>query len=132
MQMNNADIVKSYREAKDKKKQVSILAELNACEKEKIISILKEGGISDRELPRNRKKTESDGKSEKPMAIQKAQPTEKAEPKKEESPAAVTEELPEIVKEVICRQMEQEQEAIDYHSGRLKELNEFLRGKRYE
>lgn len=132
MQMSNADIVKMYRESKDKKAQVEILAGLNVCEKETIIKILKENGVSQAELPRNRKKTESDGKSEKPMAIQKAQPTEKAEPKKEESPAAVTEELPEIVKEVICRQMEQEQEAIDYHSGRLKELNEFLRGKRYE
>ena len=132
MQMSNADIVKMYRESKDKKAQVEILADLNVCEKETIIKILKENGVSQAELPRNRKKTERGGKSEKPMAIQKAQSTEKAEPKEGAPMVAVTEELPEIVKEVICRQIKQEQETIDYHSSRLKELNEFLRGKRYE
>lgn len=125
MQMNNAEIVKMYREAKDKKAQITILAELNVCDKEDIIKILKAGGVSQAEMPRNRKKTESDGKSKAEADVYQKQP-------EKEPVAAVTEELPEVVKEVICRQMEQEQEAIDYHSGRLKELNEFLRGKRYE
>lgn len=120
MQMSNADIVKMYREAKDKKAQVEILADLNACEKDKIISILKEGGVPSVELPRNRKKTESGEKSEKPVTIHKM-----IEAK--ELVAAGENVLPDIVKEVICRQMEKEQDAIDYHSGRLKELNEFLR-----
>lgn len=125
MQMNNAEIVKSYREAKDKKKQVSILAELNACEKEKIISILKDGGISDRELPRNRKKTESEeGDAE--TLILKEVFLKPLIPNKQEPEAKSRICMPEVVREVICRQMEKEQEAIDYHSHRLKELNEFL------
>ena len=127
MQMSNADIVKMYREAKDKKAQIEILADLNACGKEKILDILKDGGVSPAEMPRNRKKPESDGKSERPVTVSKAQIIEKAESKKVRPVAAGKEELPDIVKEVLCRQMEKEQDAIDYHTGRLKELGEFLR-----
>lgn len=125
MQMSENEIVRDYRQAKNKGHQVGILAELNLCTKEEIISILKSNGVSQAELPRNRKKTESEGQSKAESDVNQKQ-------QEKEPVAAVTEELPEIVKEVICRQMEQEQEAIDYHSGRLKELNEFLRGKRYE
>lgn len=55
MQMTSFDIVKSYREAKDKTKQVRILADLNACSKSEIIEILKSGGVSTKQLPRVRK-----------------------------------------------------------------------------
>ena len=125
MQMNDDEIVKMYREAEDKKAQITILADLNVCEKEDIIKILKAGGVTQAEMPRNRKKTESGGQS-------KAESDVHPKQQNKEPVVSVPEELPEVVKEVICRQMEQEQEAIDYHSGRLKELNEFLRGKRYE
>lgn len=57
MDMTAAEILKNYREAKDKKKQVSILADLNVCTVGEIINILIAGGIDKRELPRTRQKT---------------------------------------------------------------------------
>jgi hypothetical protein len=44
MEMTNADIIKNYREAKDKRKQITILAHLNNCPVSKIKEILKKGG----------------------------------------------------------------------------------------
>lgn len=56
MEMTDLEILSSYRQAKKKKEQITILSQLNACSKEKIIEILKNNGIQKQELPRNRKK----------------------------------------------------------------------------
>lgn len=40
MVMSNEEIKREYNEAKDKKKQIGILAELNCCSKEEIKDIL--------------------------------------------------------------------------------------------
>ena len=58
MVMTNEDIVRSYKEAKDRRAQIKVLAELNVCPQELIIEILKEGGVDWRELPRQRKKAD--------------------------------------------------------------------------
>ncbi len=65
MQMTNGEIVASYRQAKNKKEQVKILAELNACNVEEITKILVEGGVAPNQLPRNREN----------KAPEKSQPT---------------------------------------------------------
>lgn len=65
MQMTNGEIVASYRQAKNKKEQVKILAELNACKIEEITKILVEGGVAPNQLPRNREN----------KAPEKSQPT---------------------------------------------------------
>lgn len=118
MQMSEAEIVRDYRQAKNKGHQVGILAELNLCPKEEIINILKSNGVSQAELPRQRKKK---------VSVPAEQSVDFKEPEIVEPMAAGREELPEIVKEVICKQMEREQDGIDYHSARLKELGAFLR-----
>lgn len=56
LQMTPEEIVRSYREAKDKAAQVGILADLNLCPKEMICKILVEGGVDHRQLPRPRRK----------------------------------------------------------------------------
>jgi len=56
MQMTNGEIVASYRQAKNKKEQVKILAELNACKNEEITEILVDGGVAANQLPRTREK----------------------------------------------------------------------------
>lgn len=56
MVMTNEEIVRMYREAKNKKLQVEILADLNLCKQEEIIEILKKGGVAHQALPRIRKK----------------------------------------------------------------------------
>ncbi len=57
MDMTAAEILKNYREAKDKKRQVRILADMNVCTIDEIKAILIAGGIDKRELPRTRQKT---------------------------------------------------------------------------
>lgn len=48
MYMSNADIVKEYKEAKDRALQVRILADQNCCSVEQIIGILTASGIDHR------------------------------------------------------------------------------------
>lgn len=48
MYMSNADIVKEYKEAKDRSLQVRILADQNCCSVEQIIGILTASGIDHR------------------------------------------------------------------------------------
>lgn len=48
MYMSNADIIKEYKEAKDRTAQVKILADQNCCSEERIIGILVDGGIDHR------------------------------------------------------------------------------------
>ncbi len=43
--MTNAEILKSYNEAKNKTSQVGVLAELNCCSKKRIVDILVKEGI---------------------------------------------------------------------------------------
>ena len=66
MVMTNEDIVRSYKEAKDRRAQIKVLAELNVCPQELIIEILKEGGVDWRELPRQRKKADVAASSSEP------------------------------------------------------------------
>ncbi len=125
MEMTNDEIVMMYREAKNKKQQIRILAELNCCSKDEILRILKEGNVKSTELPRQRAKKDE---KESQMEIE-AKQSEKKEEKKQH--------LPECVKEAIAKQMVEEQEAIDRyqtairgHEERLQELNEFLTGRK--
>lgn len=66
MEMCSEEIIRDYRAAKDKSKQVTILAERNLCTREAIISVLAAGGLDPRELPRSRKKC-----AVKPIAVAK-------------------------------------------------------------
>ena len=54
LEMTVEEIVRSYREAKDKAAQLEILADLNVCSKEEIRRVLLEGGVKQQELPRKR------------------------------------------------------------------------------
>ena len=57
MQMSELEITNSYKEAKNKKSQIGVLADLNCCSKEEIISVLKKSGIDGRTLPRQKNET---------------------------------------------------------------------------
>ena len=56
LEMTVEEIVRSYREAKDKEAQLEILADLNVCSKEEIRRVLVEGGVRQQELPRKRRR----------------------------------------------------------------------------
>ena len=55
LSMSAGEIVTSYKQAKDKKKQITILSQLNLCTTDEIIEILKANGIDGRSLPRTKK-----------------------------------------------------------------------------
>lgn len=69
MQMTENEIVRNYREAKNKREQVTILADLNRCEKEEIVEILLKNGVDQRELPRKRKPRKKPEESSKHSAV---------------------------------------------------------------
>lgn len=50
--MTDTEIVKSYKEAANKRKQVEILCQLNLCKPDDIINVLKKSDIDWRTLPR--------------------------------------------------------------------------------
>ena len=53
--MEPKDIVKSYEEAANKRKQIAILAQLNLCKESDILDVLRDNGVDHRTLPRNGK-----------------------------------------------------------------------------
>lgn len=57
MQMTDAEIRESYRTAKNKRHQVKILAELNACGVDVITAILNENGKKAQKMPEKEPKT---------------------------------------------------------------------------
>ena len=68
MRMTENEIVRNYREAKNKREQVTILADLNRCCKEEIIDILLKNGVEQRELPQKRKPRKKPEEEKKHMA----------------------------------------------------------------
>lgn len=79
MEMKNADIYKSWQEAKDKKEQVKILADLNCTTQEHIVEILKGQGADGRLLPRKRKPVE-EKEPPKTLAVHPDEPAEVVRP----------------------------------------------------
>lgn len=55
MQMTPGEILRSYKEAKDQKEQIQILADMNVTTKEHIVQILIEQGVDGRTLPHPRR-----------------------------------------------------------------------------
>lgn len=75
MNMTTNEIVRMYKDTADKKKQITILADMNLCTREEIRAELIKGGIDARTLPRKRKKP---GEA---TAAGEPAPTPDAEPK---------------------------------------------------
>lgn len=51
MQMTNEEIVRSYKEAANKSKQIKVLAELNVCSPGEIRAVLAEAGVAGVKMP---------------------------------------------------------------------------------
>lgn len=139
MQMSNEEIVRNYREAKDKAKQLGILAELNACDEQKIKDILTEGGIDYRSFPRSRKEkaaapdvkqAKAKPVKEKQAAVEKKPVNTQCggdKPTKKEEPENRKIFIPEIVKQAVTEKMIQVQESMDRNAADLSELSAFLK-----
>lgn len=85
MEMKPSEILQSYENAQHKTKQISILAELNACSKDEITDILKEMGA---ELPK-RKYQKKEEPAKEPEKKEWEEPEIKALPEPREQPAVV-------------------------------------------
>ena len=83
MQMDKGEILRSFNNANSKKKQVGILAELNAVPKDTIIDILIEQGVSEKELPKRRKP-----KVDKPVAVSEPKGINTANEHKNSAPSS--------------------------------------------
>lgn len=139
MQMSNEEIVRNYREAKYKAKQLGILAELNACNEQKIKDILTEGGIDYRSFPRSRKEKAAapDVKQAKAKPVKEKTGSSREKPvntqcggdkqTKKEEPEERKIFIPEIVKQAVTEKMIQVQESMDRNAADLSELSAFLK-----
>lgn len=118
MNMTENEIIRQYKEAKDKREQVKILADMNLCEVEEIEKILKDNG---QRLPvRHLKKKPQNEPSEETEDI----PAPAIEPL-EKPYAAGTKSggfhVPDKVKELVDAKMVRLQEAIDIYREKIKE-----------
>lgn len=70
MQMTNEDILKEFKEAKNKHEQVKILADLNLCTVDQIVGILKAQGVDGRQLPHKKAPKPTEPRTGTPAAKQ--------------------------------------------------------------
>ena len=122
MDMTNEEIVIAYRDSKNKKEQINILAERNLCDPAKIIDVLVESGYDRRSFNKFGK---SKGKSEKfeskvqEMIEESKQKKESADP---ETPA--TNKYAELQAE--CEKLKAKVKDYESYIGLLKERVLFL------
>lgn len=107
--MTEGEIKRSYEGAKDKTKQITILAQLNETTEETIRDILKEQGV---EL-RNRKTKNAIQVTDAPAATAKGN----------------TYKLPEIVRDAVMHEMLTLQEECDHAEDTIRDLKETMAGK---
>ena len=119
MDMTNEEIVIAYRDSKNKKEQINILAERNLCDPAEIVDILVDGGY-DRRCFNSLKLGKSKGKSEKfeskvqEMIKESKQKKESADP---ETPA--TNKYAELQAE--CEKLKAQNKDMEAHIGLLKD-----------
>ena len=122
MDMSNDEIVVRYRQAKEKGKQIKILADLNACSIEDILKVLVEhGGYELARISRaiGAARIASKKKYKKPEIIPeppKPEPVENPEPVKE------SEKLPLFVKQALIAGYVSLVNGIDTRKEQIKEL----------
>lgn len=104
MQMSEQEICKTYRESKNPNQQLTILAQLNACSTEDILSILEKNNEPLRKRP-----------------YQRSQKPEKVSPKKT---GKKEEEIPDTVRRAILYRMDCIEAKKEEHYAALKDLEE--------
>lgn len=128
MQMTTEEIIRNYTEAKDKSKQIGILADLNGCDKEKIRAILISKGCQMPTKGRPKKET-TEKKIEsyvKKVTFKNIDTGEETVACAEEKPLEEKPFIPEVVKGLVIERISQ----IEFEITKLKldkeELEDFL------
>ena len=128
MQMTVEEIIRNYTQAKDKSKQIGILADLNGCDKEKIRAILISKGCQMPTKGRPKKET-TEKKIEsyvKKVTFKNIDTGEETVACAEEKPLEEKLFIPEVVKGLVIERISQ----IEFEITKLKldkeELEDFL------
>lgn len=107
MNMTREEMLKSYKGAKDKKNQITILADMNIYSKQEIRDELIKAGVPEEELPKFR------GRKTEQVKITVLDPQDKPIMQK-------------VVREVCTAKMVEIQERIDADQSELKEIKDFM------
>ncbi|MCM1256491.1 MAG: hypothetical protein NC307_01400 [Roseburia sp.] len=117
MNMTSNEIVRQYKEGKNQREQIKILADMNLCEKEEIEKILLDNGCR---IPGQNPKKKIQNESAEPEENIPAK-----EPQEKNPHAPGTKEtgfqVPDKVKELVNAKMVRLQEAIDAYQKKIKE-----------
>lgn len=132
--MTPGEILRSFKQAESKSKQVGILAELNATSREVIIDVLKEQGVHWRELTRAHSATSTDKKD---AAKAKAQPPVPAVPEASSATSEISaaERNEVLLSALVCYRRQTEldlEKAIAQAGSTMRRIDEVLRCIRSE
>ena len=117
MQMSDSEIVRSYKEAKDKRSQVGVLAELNACSKDYIREILQRNGIN---APKPGRKSTTEPEPVKAEEPKKAVLTEMAKKAVKKEPADPEDDTPDELLLLATERLKHLQESRAEHEHSLQ------------
>ena len=133
--MKANEIAREFREGKDKKQQVKILADMNGCTYDEIVEVLRKQGVDVSGVerkPRVRAKAEKD----KPKPVEKKETDMEGRIPAETIKPAMAAGLPEIVRDTITQRMIAETEKMEMCANimkeceqNIKELNAFLQAQ---
>ena len=126
MEMTNAEIIRQYKEAKQKNKKIKILAQLNACDEITIRKILIEGGAIEEKT--QKPKVRSGVPDRKPRATVKANALPAVIP--QSVIKAITIQLDRIEENIKNYEQlkKNAEEQLKSASNEYKELSNFIRG----
>lgn len=143
--MSTYDITKMYKEAKDKRAQIDILADMNCCTTKQIREELIKGGITFQTLPRKSRKEKYTVKFDPVKGVAPVLPgvsndEPKEEPKKEpkdiklvNAPKLTFRDIPEAVYKaveneiaVVTKQIKEVEEVLKNAYANLSDLESFL------
>jgi len=134
MYMKDNEIVREYREGRDKKQQVKILADMNGCTYEEIVEVLRKQGIDVSGVERKKRGRQGTKETVVP-AEEKKSDVAAGLPAETEKPA-VAAGLPDIVRDTITQRMIEETEKMETCARQMKEceqnikeLNAFLQAR---
>ena len=136
MHMKDIEIVGRFKRAENQKEQVLILAELNACEKEEIIEVLKKNGIDTSKVEEQMKPKKRGRKKKEETKVEEKKITVVEEPVVEEvADEPVVEEkeeakhiIPKIVKSIVEDRISMLTELIKETEKERDTLCEYLQG----
>ena len=117
MQLSDSEIVRSYKEAKDKRSQVGVLAELNACSKDYIREILQRNGIN---APKPGRKSTTEPEPVKAEEPKKAVLTEMAKKAVKKEPADPEDDTPDELLLLATERLKHLQESRAEHEHSLQ------------